>query len=87
MSAGVTYFVALPFARTEEGDLLPGEAKECPSAIGAEAAARRFARENAGAIAFSRYGDPNVGEFEDAKILLSIGDVLTIEQLLDAAGE
>jgi hypothetical protein len=35
---------------------------------------------------FSRAGDPNVGEFEDAKILVSIGEVLTIEQLLDAAG-
>ena len=86
MSA-VTYFVAMPFVRTEEGDLVPGEAQECPSAVGAEAAARRFARNPAykGAVAFSRSGDPNVGGFEDAKVLLAVGDVLTMDDLVNAA--
>jgi hypothetical protein len=28
-----------------------------------------------GAVAFSRRGDPNVGEFDDAVILLVLGDV------------
>jgi hypothetical protein len=42
-------------------------------------------REHPGAIAFSRAGDPNIGEFEDAKILLSIGKVMTIERRLEEA--
>jgi hypothetical protein len=29
----------------------------------------------AGAVAFSRSGDPNLGEFEDAVILKTFGDV------------
>jgi hypothetical protein len=29
----------------------------------------------AGAVAFSRSGDPNLGEFEDAVILQTFGDV------------
>jgi hypothetical protein len=30
---------------------------------------------NAGAVAFSRSGDPNLGEFEDAVILKAFGEV------------
>jgi hypothetical protein len=30
---------------------------------------------NAGAVAFKRAGDPNVGEFSDAVVLNSFGDV------------
>jgi hypothetical protein len=30
---------------------------------------------NAGAVAFSRRGDPNLGEFDDAVILKTFGDV------------
>jgi hypothetical protein len=30
---------------------------------------------NAGAVAFSRSGDPNLGEFEDATILKTFGEV------------
>jgi len=71
----VTYYVALPFIRTEDG-AAPGEAQECQS----EAAAIRWAEgmssdpANAGA-AFKRAGDPNVGEFSDAVVLKKFGDV------------
>ena len=27
----VTYYVAIPFSRDDEGNLIPGEAKECTS--------------------------------------------------------
>jgi hypothetical protein len=86
MSA-ITYYVALPFIKTEDGELIPGEGKECPSAFSAESQARLLARTPpiCGAIAFSRAGDPNVGEFEDAKVLASVGEVLTIDQLLEDA--
>ena len=72
----VTYYVALPFIRTEDG-AAPGEAQECQS----EAAAIRRAEgmssdpAYAGAVAFKRAGDPNVGEFSDAVILKKFGDV------------
>jgi hypothetical protein len=34
-----------------------------------------FNEANAGAVAFSRSGDPNIGEFEDAVILKTFGQV------------
>ena len=40
----VTYYVALPFVRTAEGELVAGEAKECASA---GVANRRGARDGA----------------------------------------
>jgi hypothetical protein len=80
----VTYYVALPFVRTEDGDLVPGEAKECPTAYGAEREAFRLAAAHAGALAFSRTGDPATGEFGDAVVLRAIGEVLTVDQLLSA---
>jgi hypothetical protein len=78
----VTYFVALPFTRTEEGELKAGEAKECASAAAAEREAYRLAAWNAGAVAFSRTGDPATGEFSEASVLRTVGDVPTIDQLL-----
>jgi hypothetical protein len=70
------YYVALPFVRVD-GGLAPGEAIECPHAAAAIRRAKALAaREtNAGAIAFSRHGSPELGEFEDAVILKSFGDV------------
>jgi hypothetical protein len=60
-----------------DGGLAPGEAVECPY----EAAAIRRAyamssnEANAGAVAFSRQGSPDLGEFEDAVILKTFGEV------------
>jgi len=34
-----------------------------------------FDEANAGAVAFSRSGDPNLGEFDDAVILKTFGQV------------
>jgi hypothetical protein len=72
----VTYYVALPFVRTDEG-VAPGEAQEASN----EAAAIRRAEAmsldpaNAGALAFKRSGDPNIGNFNDATILRTFGEV------------
>ena len=72
----VTYYVALPFIRTEDG-AAPGEAQECPSEGTAIRRAEGMSRDpaNAGAVAFKRAGDPNVGEFSDAVVLKKFGDV------------
>ncbi len=72
----VTYYVALPFIRNENGTA-PGAAQECPSEGAAIRRAEAMSRDpvNAGAVAFKRTGDPNVGEFSDAVVLRKFGDV------------
>jgi hypothetical protein len=75
-SMAVTYYVALPFIRTEDG-AAPGEAQECQSENAAIRRAEGMSRDpaNAGAVAFKRAGDPSVGEFSDAVVLKKFGDV------------
>ena len=70
------YYVALPFTRLEDG-LAPGDAVECPSGPAAIRRAEALAANaaNAGAVAFSRSGDPNLGDFADAVILKGFGQV------------
>jgi hypothetical protein len=79
------YYVALPFTPEEGGGLAPGQPIDCPSGAAAIRRAGAIARHraeaiarhdaNAGALAFSRSGDPNLGEFEDAVILKTFGEV------------
>src|SRR5580658_292085 len=71
----VTYFVALPFARTDEGELVAGDAIECSNAGRAVREAERLSRINAGAVAFSRTGDMALGEFQDAKVIKQFGEM------------
>ena len=78
----VTYYVALPFVRNEEGELVPGEAQDRQSASAAESLARKMAETSAGAVAFSRTGEPVSGEFEDAVVIRSFGEVPSMEELL-----
>ena len=72
----VTYYVALPFIRTEDG-VAAGQAQEMPSEHAAIKRAEAMSREpaNAGALAFKRNGDPNMGNFSDAVIVKSFGTV------------
>jgi hypothetical protein len=72
----VTYYVALPFVRTEDGSA-PGQAQECQSAPEANRKAEIMSRDpaNAGALSFMRSGDPSLGSFADATILKKFGDV------------
>jgi len=72
----VTYYVALPFIRTEDG-VAPGEAQEMPNESAAIQRAEAMAREpaNAGALAFKRSGDPRMGSFSDAVVLKTFGEV------------
>jgi hypothetical protein len=72
----VTYYVALPFMKTEDG-AAAGEAQEMPNEGAAIRRAEAMSRDasNAGALAFKRSGDPNLGNFNDATILKSFGEV------------
>jgi hypothetical protein len=78
----VTYHVVIAFDRDAEGDLKPGEAREVLSPIVAERRTRAVALEHAGALAFSRIGDPTAGEFQDGVILAQFSEVD-----LDSLGE
>jgi hypothetical protein len=75
--ASVTYYVALPFMRDESGEMVAGNAEECQSATTALRRAEMMSRMlgSIGAIAFSRSGDPMMGEFSDAKLLRKFGNV------------
>jgi hypothetical protein len=44
-------------------------------ALALRAQAMSFDEANVGAVAFSRSGDPNIGEFDDAVILKTFGQV------------
>ena len=72
----VTYYVALPFVQTEEG-IAPGQAQEMPNEPAAVRRAEVMSRdpENSGALAFKRTGDPNMGNFGDATVLRTFGQV------------
>lgn len=72
----MTYYVALPFTCIE-GGFAPGLPVECPNGDAAIRRAQALAANpaHAGAVAFSRSGDPALGEFEDAVILKTFGEV------------
>ena len=80
--ASVTYYVALPFVRSEDGDLVAGEAQEKQTSTAALLEAQRMAVRSAGAVAFSRTGDPSTGEFADAVVIKSFGEVPSLDDLL-----
>ena len=71
----VTYYVAVPFNREEEGNLIPGQPVEATNGDRARRLAQGMADKNAGAIAFSRTGDPDHGDFEDAQVIAVFGAV------------
>ncbi|MCW6506594.1 hypothetical protein [Lichenifustis flavocetrariae] len=73
--ASVTYFVVVPFNKDDEGNLVSGEPKEAPNGDRARRLAQGLADNNAGAVAFSRTGDPEAGEFGDAQVIAIFGSV------------
>jgi hypothetical protein len=75
--ADVTYFVAIPFLQDDGGFPAAGPAEECQTSATALRRAEILSRMpgHVGAIAFSRTGDPMMGEFKDARLLQKFGDV------------
>jgi hypothetical protein len=71
----VTYYVAMGFERSDEGDLVAMDPMESQSSSQAVSRARVLAAMKAGAVAFSRTGDPDIGEFADAVVLFTAGEV------------
>jgi hypothetical protein len=73
--ASITYHVVLPIVRTEEGELVAEDGVEAPSPSAAIWQARVLAARKAGAIAFSRSGDPDTGDYGDAVVLARFGEM------------
>ncbi|WP_315701545.1 MULTISPECIES: hypothetical protein [unclassified Bradyrhizobium] len=73
----ITYYVAMPFTRDASGMLIAGTAEECQSSTTALLRAEMMSHleGNIGAVAFSRSGDPMMGEFSDARLLRKFGQV------------
>lgn len=72
----VTYFVVLGFQAGKGGVLVADEPREIHG--GSEqcvSAAKRLAQGRAGVVAFSRTGDPKLGDWEDAVVLWQAGVV------------
>jgi hypothetical protein len=72
----VTYYVALPFTNGDDG-LAPGQAEECPTENAAVWKASAMSRDTkyVGALAFKRSGSPNLGEFSEAVVIRTYGQV------------
>jgi hypothetical protein len=71
-----TFYAVLPFVRDEDGNLWPDRAVASPSAYAAETRAQGLVNSSkAGAVAFSRTGDPSTGEFDEAVVLARSGDL------------
>ena len=75
--ANVTYYVAMPFFQDEAGLLVAGAAEECQHSSAALRRAEVMSRATGsiGAVAFCRSGDPMAGEFGDARVLKTFGEV------------
>ena len=75
--ADVTYYVAMPFLQDDGGSPVAGAAEECQSPTAAMRRAETMSRMagSIGAVAFSRSGDPMIGEFGDAQLLRKFGNV------------
>jgi hypothetical protein len=77
----MTYYVALAFKKDEDedegGDIVACDPREAHSSEQAirMAGTLAVAEGHCGAIAFSRTGDPALGDFEDAVILKTVGEV------------
>ena len=80
----ITYFVALPFVWSDDGVLVAGEAQERVTSLAAVRVAQSLAATSAGAVAFSRTGDPSTGDFSEAEIIRSFGTIPDTDTLLAA---
>lgn len=73
----MTYYVAMPISEDDSGSAVPGTAEEFQGPNAAIRRAETLARMPGviGSVAFSRTGDPMIGEFKDATVLRAFGQV------------
>lgn len=71
--ARITYFVVLAFDGSEKGRLIACEPIAPQTAGAARRIAERLSQEKAGVVAFSRTGDPDLGDWAEAEVLARYG--------------
>jgi hypothetical protein len=71
--ASITYYVVQAYDLDEEGNLIAREAQQATSSDQAKRFAVVLAQEAAGVMAFSRTGDPDIGEYGEPTIILKTG--------------
>ena len=82
----ITYYVVQGFILGKRGMLIAEDAKEARSHDQCLRMAARLAAEGrAGVVAFSRTGDPNTGDWQDAVILQRYGELPDDEDVFAAA--
>jgi hypothetical protein len=80
--ASVTIHVVQAFEQQEDG-IVAAQPKTCPSAGAARALAARLAQTHVGVIAWSRTGEPELGDWQPAVELVRSG---TIPDEFDTSG-
>ena len=72
--ASVTIHVVQAFKQEEDG-VVAAEPKTCPSAGAARSLAARLAQTHVGVIAWSRTGEPELGDWQPAVELVRTGTI------------
>lgn len=80
----VTYFVVQTFQKGRKGILVADQPKQARDQNHCEILAERMSRSAAAVVAFSRRGEPETGDWEDAIILAQYGQVP--DELMEMAG-
>ncbi len=80
----ITYFVVQSFQRGKKGALIPDEPKPARDQNHCMILAERPSKGSASVVAFSRSGDPDSGDWEDAVLIAQYGEVPG--ELLELAG-
>lgn len=80
----VTYYVAQTYQAGKRGALIPDQPKQARNLQHLETMVERLALTSVAVIAFSRSGDPETGEWEEAVIISQHGQVP--QELLEMAG-
>lgn len=79
------YYVVQAFAHTRMGALVPDAPIQAQDAAHALRLADRLSLIKSGVVAFSRKGNPATGEYEDADILICVGEVPALEHPVSLA--
>lgn len=79
----ITYFVVQTFQKGKKGALIPDLPRPAHDRSHCERVAEKLAQKSAGVVAFSRTGDPESDDWEDAMIISQYGE--TPSELLELA--
>jgi len=71
----ITYFVVQTFQRGKKGMLIADLPRPARDRLHCERVAEKLAETSASVVAFSRTGDPETDDWEDAKVISQFGDM------------